>query len=52
MIKKLATLTVEKSADYLNTVAKALKESGFTIVQDYDGLTKDIYIIAGSEDKE
>lgn len=52
MIKKLATLTVRKSADYYNTVVKALKEAGFTIVQEYDGLTEDVYIIAESEDAE
>ena len=52
MIKKLATLTVKKSADWSNTVVKALKESGFTIVQEQDGFIEDIYIIAESEDKE
>lgn len=49
MIKKLATLTVKRSADYSNTVVKALKESGFTVVLDYDGLIEDTYIIAESE---
>ena len=46
LIKKLATLTVKKSADYLNTIVKALKDSGFTVVQEQDGLIEDIYIIA------
>ena len=49
MIKKLATLTVKRSADYSNTVVKALKESGFTVVLDYDGLIEDTYIIAESD---
>ena len=52
MIKKLATLKVKRSADYANTVVSALKESGFTVVQEQDGLIEDIYIIAESEDKE
>ena len=52
MIKKLATLTVRKSADYSNTVVSALKKSGFTVVLEQDGLIEDIYIIAESEDKK
>lgn len=52
MIKKLAELKVKKSADYSNTVVKALKEAGFTVVQEQDGFIEDIYIIAESEDKE
>ena len=46
MIKKLATLTVVKSKDYNNTVVNALKDAGFTVVQEQDGLIEDKYIIA------
>lgn len=52
MIKKLATLTVKKSADWSNTIVKALKEAGFTVVQEQDGLIEDIYIIAEKEDRQ
>ena len=46
MIKKLATLAVIKSTDYNNTVISALKDAGFTVVQEQDGLIEDRYIIA------
>lgn len=52
MIKKLATLTVRKNVDWSNTVVKALKEAGFIIVQELDGIIEDTYIIAEGEDKE
>ena len=52
MIQKLATLTVKKSADYSNTVVRALQQLGFTVVLEQDGLIEDTYIIAEKEDKE
>ncbi len=52
MKKKLAELTIEKSADYYNKVAKALEDAGFVIVLDWETSTERYYIVAGSEDKE
>ena len=52
MIQKLATLTVKRSADYANTVVKALKDAGFTVVLEQDGSIEDTYIIAEKEDKK
>jgi hypothetical protein len=52
MIRELAILTVKKSVDYSNSVVKALKESGFTVVLEHDGLIEDRYIIAEKGDKE
>lgn len=51
MIKKLATLTIDKMNDHKNTVVNALEEAGFVLVQEYDGITEDIFIVA-SEDKD
>lgn len=53
MKKQLAILIVKKNDDYSNTVVKALEKSGFTVVQQEDGLLENKYIIAeGEEDKE
>ena len=52
MIKKLATLIVTKSNDYKNTIVKALKEAGFTVVQEQDGFIEDKYIIAEKAESE
>lgn len=54
IVNKLATLKVKKSADYHNKVIRTLREAGFTVVQEQDGLIEDIYVIgdkAESEDK-
>lgn len=52
MNKKLAELTVRKSADYYNKVVKALEDAGFVLVFDCETTTERYYIVAESEDKE
>lgn len=52
MNKKLAELTVKKSADYYNKVVKALEDAGFVLVLDCETTSERYYIVAESEDKE
>ena len=52
MNKKLAELTVGKSADYYNKVVKALEDAGFVIVLDCETTTERYYSVAENEDKE
>lgn len=52
MNKKLAELTVRKSADYYNKVVKALEDAGFVLVLDCETTTERYYIVAESEDKD
>lgn len=52
MNKKLAELTVKKTADYYDKVVKALEDAGFVIVLDYETTTERYYIVAESEDKD
>ena len=52
MIKKLATLTINKVDDYKNTIVNALEEAGFVLVQEYDGITEDIFIVAFKDENE
>lgn len=52
MNKKLAELTVSKSADYFDKVVKALENAGFVIVLSVETSTDRHYIVAKSEDKE
>jgi len=52
MNKKLAELTVNKSADYYDKVVKALEDAGFILVLDTETTTDRYYIVAESEDKE
>lgn len=52
MNKKLAELTVRKSADYYNKVVKTLEDAGFVVVLDCETITEKYYIMAESEDKE
>ena len=49
MNKKLAELTVTKSADYYNKVVKVLEDAGFTIVLTTETSTDRYYIVAESE---
>ena len=51
MNKKLAELTVIKSADYYNKVVKVLEDAGFVIVLTTETTTDRYYIVAESEDK-
>lgn len=51
MNKKLAELTVKKSADYYGKVVKALEDAGFVIVLDCETTTEKYYIVAESEDR-
>ena len=50
MNKKLAELSVSKSADYYDKVINALKDAGFVIVLDCETTTERYYIVAESED--
>lgn len=52
MNKKLAELTVEKSADYYNKVVKVLEDAGFVMVLTVETTTDRYYIVAESEDKK
>ena len=52
MNKKLAKLTVDKSADYYDKVVKALEDAGFVIVLDFETTTERYYIVAERIDKE
>ena len=49
MNKKLAELTVSKSADYYNRVVNALEDAGFVIVLDYETTLERHFFVAGSE---
>ena len=49
MNKRLAELTVRKSTDYYNNVAKALEDAGFVLVFDYETTFERYYIVAESE---
>ena len=49
MNKKLAELTVSKSADYYGKVVKALEDAGFVIVLNCETTTERYYIVAESE---
>lgn len=51
MNKKLANLTISKSADYYDTVVKALENAGFVLVLEVETSTDRHYIVAESEDK-
>ena len=52
MNKKLAELTVSKSADYYNKVVKVLEDAGFVLVLTTETTTDRYYIVAESEGKE
>lgn len=46
MIIKIAELKVKKSADYNNSVIKALEKDGFIVISEVDGITESHYSIA------
>lgn len=52
MNKKLAELTVNKSADYYGKVVKALEDAGFILVLDVESFSDMYYTVAESEDDE
>ena len=52
IVKRLAILTVTKSTDYSNKVVNALKEAGFTVIQEQDGLIEDKYVIGDRAESE
>jgi len=52
MNKKLAELTVSKSADYYDKVVKALEEAGFVIVLNYETFSDKYYYVAERSEKE
>lgn len=52
MNKKLAELSVNKSADYYGKLVKVLEDAGFILVLEAETLTDSYYIVAESEDEE
>ena len=50
MIVKVAELKVKKSADYKNSVIKALEKDGFVVILEVDGITENHYSIAVKRD--
>ena len=50
MIVKVAELKVKKSADYNNSVIKALEKDGFVVILEVDGITESHYSIAVKKD--
>ena len=50
MIVKVAELKVKKSADYNNSVIKALEKDGFVIILEVDGINENHYSIAIKRD--
>ena len=52
MNKKIAELTVERSADYYNKVVKALEDAGFVMVLTDETTTNRYYVIAESKVEE
>ena len=51
IVKRLAILTVTKSTDYSNKVVNALKEAGFTVIQEQDGFIEDKYVIGDKAER-
>lgn len=51
MNKKLAELTVNKSADYYNKVVQALENAGFILVLDIDTTSDSYYTVAENMDE-
>ncbi len=49
MNKKLANLTVEKSADYYDSIVKTLEKAGFLIVLEYETTNEKCYMVAKAE---
>jgi len=49
MIKKLGELTINKSSDYYDDVAKALEEAGYVLVLEYETTFERHYIVAKEE---
>ena len=52
MNKKLAELTVRKSADYYDKVVKALEDAGFLLVLEVETSTDRYYIVAEREESK
>ena len=52
MNKKLAELTVNKSADYYDKVVKVLENAGFLLVLETETTTDRYYIVAESEESD
>lgn len=52
MNKKLGELKISTTADYYDTVAKALEKAGYILVLEYDGICERCYIIAKAESEE
>ena len=50
MIVKVAELKVKKSADYNNSVIKALEKDGFIVILEVEGITESHYSIAIKRD--
>ena len=51
MLKQLGKLEIRKSADYCDTVVKALEEAGFVIVLELETTTENYYVVAKEDSK-
>lgn len=52
MYKKLAELTVRKSADYYDEVAEALEKAGYLLVLESEDTTDKYYIVTEKIEEE
>ena len=52
MLKELATLKVNKSADYYGEIVKALEKDGFTVIESYDAMFEVHYTIAKEQNND
>lgn len=52
MNKQIGELTIRRSADYYNKVAKVLEDAGFVIILSTETMSNRIYIVAENEDEE
>ena len=51
MLKKCATLIINKSADYYGNTVKVLQDAGYTLVLEVETSTDRYYIVAESEEE-
>ena len=51
MLIKLAELKVNNSADYYNTIIKALEKDGFKVIKELETYVDNHYIIAKENDE-
>ena len=52
MLKKLAELKVNKSADYKGLIVEALEKDGFVVIEEFDTIGEVKYSIAKQKENE